>query len=95
MIFFRLAFCSVVPAVIKEYLDPDTRKTDISAMGFYDAFDQFVKMEGQLAQTPTKHWAYSTVKKHIVYLKWFLRLAVKMDITKNYEFEKLYLNTNS
>lgn len=119
--------------VIKEYLDPDTRKTDISAMGFYDAFDQFVKMEGQLAQTPTKHWAYSTkqkfttlrnhlisfddslafeditvekladfvtfeqntlglidstVKKHIVYLKWFLRWAVKMDITKNNDFEK-------
>jgi len=30
----------------------------------------------------------STVKKHIVYLKWFLRWAVKMDITKNKDFEK-------
>lgn len=119
--------------VIKEYIGPDTRKTDISAMSFFEAFDQFVTMEGQLALTPTKHWAYSTkqkfttlrnhlvsfddslafeditvekladfvtfeqntlelidstVKKHIVYLKWFLRWAVKMDITKNNDFEK-------
>lgn len=35
--------------VIKEYLGPDTRKTDISAMSFFEAFDQFVTMEGQLA----------------------------------------------